>query len=154
MKKEGTREAAPRRPGPPPNGWGTGREPAEGITGSEASLQAYREQEQIVDRDRAQGIAAAEISNLSARLLDIVIDCAPILPGKRCGRAVKVRGLRALCRKSRTRPQWAQIRKGLGLLERVNAPIMGIVLTRLMFARPKNYGDYDYGSYEPDVSKT
>ena len=47
----------------------------------------------------------------------------------------------------------AQIRKGLGLLERVNAPIMGIVLTQFDVRKAEKYGDYDYGSYEPEAAK-
>ena len=43
-----------------------------------------------------------------------------------------------------------QIRNGLGLLERVNAPIMGIVLTQFDVRKAEKYGDYGYGSnYEP-----
>jgi hypothetical protein len=48
----------------------------------------------------------------------------------------------------------AQIRKGLGLLERVNAPIMGIVLTQFDVRKAEKYGDYDYGSYEPDAGRS
>ncbi|MFI4869922.1 MAG: GumC family protein, partial [Steroidobacterales bacterium] len=48
-----------------------------------------------------------------------------------------------------------QIRHGLGLLERVNAPIMGIVLTQFDVRKADKYGDYGYGgSYEPYASKS
>src|ERR1700732_1324970 len=40
------------------------------LQASEASLQAYREQEQIVDVTGLKGLPAAEISNLSSRLLE------------------------------------------------------------------------------------
>jgi len=47
----------------------------------------------------------------------------------------------------------AQIRNGLGLLERVNAPIMGIVLTQFDVRKAEKYGDDGYGtSYEPYAS--
>src|SRR5205823_14945725 len=38
---------------------------------SEASLQAYREQEQIIDASGLKALPAAEISNLSSRLLEV-----------------------------------------------------------------------------------
>jgi polysaccharide biosynthesis transport protein len=41
----------------------------------------------------------------------------------------------------------AQIRNGLGLLERVNAPILGIVLTQFDAHKAEKYGEYAYGSY-------
>jgi len=41
------------------------------LQASEASLQAYREQEQIVDVTGLKALPAAEISNLSARLLEV-----------------------------------------------------------------------------------
>jgi len=71
MQKREHREARAEATRTAANGWRTGREPAEGITASEASLQAYREQEQIVDVTGLKALPAAEISNLSARLLDI-----------------------------------------------------------------------------------
>src|SRR5204862_51436 len=48
-----------------------------------------------------------------------------------------------------------QIKTGLGLLERVNAPILGVVLTQFDVRKAERYGDYDYGSYyEPDAAKS
>src|SRR5256884_4807609 len=41
------------------------------LQASEASLQAYREQEQIIDASGLKALPAAEISNLSARLLEV-----------------------------------------------------------------------------------
>jgi len=41
------------------------------LQASEAALQAYREQEQIVDVTGLKTLPAAEISNLSARLLEV-----------------------------------------------------------------------------------
>src|SRR5437763_544543 len=41
------------------------------LQASEASLQAYREQEQIIDVTGLKALPAAEISNLSARLLEV-----------------------------------------------------------------------------------
>src|SRR5437763_13026191 len=41
------------------------------LQASEASLQAYREQEQIVDASGLKALPAAEISNLSSRLLEV-----------------------------------------------------------------------------------
>jgi Mrp family chromosome partitioning ATPase len=49
----------------------------------------------------------------------------------------------------------AQISNGLGLLERVNAPIMGIVLTQIDARKADKYSDYGYGgSYEAYASKS
>src|SRR5205814_8006316 len=41
------------------------------LQASEASLQAYREQEHIVDATGLKALPASEISNLSARLLEV-----------------------------------------------------------------------------------
>src|SRR5205085_11705559 len=41
------------------------------LQASEANLQAYREQEQIIDASGLKALPAAEISNLSARLLEV-----------------------------------------------------------------------------------
>ncbi|HEY6458480.1 MAG TPA: polysaccharide biosynthesis tyrosine autokinase [Steroidobacteraceae bacterium] len=48
-----------------------------------------------------------------------------------------------------------QINYGLGLLERVNAPILGIVLTQFDVRKADKYGDYGYSaSYEAYASKS
>src|SRR6266480_2548124 len=80
----------------------------------------------------------------------IVIDCAPILPVSDAAVLSKYADCVLYVVKSdaTTVPQ---IRKGLGLLERVNAPILGIVLTQFDVRKAEKYGDYDYGSYEPDA---
>jgi hypothetical protein len=57
----------------------------------------------------------------------------------------------------RTRPATIsvpQISNSLGLLERVNAPILGIGLAQLDARKAQKYGDYGYGGhYEPYASK-
>ena len=48
-----------------------------------------------------------------------------------------------------------QIKNALGLLERVDAPITGIVLTQLDTRKAEKYSDYGYaGYYAPYESKS
>jgi Mrp family chromosome partitioning ATPase len=84
----------------------------------------------------------------------IVIDCAPILPVSDAAVLSKYADCVLYVVKSDATTV-AQIRKGLGLLERVHAPILGIVLTQFDVRKAEKYGDYDYGSYyEPDAAKS
>src|SRR5882757_1846048 len=93
---------------------------------------------------------ASALKVLSHTYSRIVIDCAPILPVSDAAVLSKYAHCVLYVVKSDTTTV-AQIRKGLGLLERVNAPIMGIVLTQFDVRKAEKYGDYDYGSYEPDA---
>src|SRR5213082_2625143 len=80
----------------------------------------------------------------------IVIDCAPILPVSDAAVLSKYADCVLYVVKSdaTTVPQ---IKSGLALLERVNAPILGVVLTQFDVRKAEKHGDYDYGSYEPDA---
>jgi succinoglycan biosynthesis transport protein ExoP len=84
----------------------------------------------------------------------IVIDCPPILPVSDAAVLSKHADCVLYVVKSdaTTVPQ---ISNGLGLLERVNAPIIGIVLTQFDVRKADKYSDYGYGgSYEPYASKS
>jgi succinoglycan biosynthesis transport protein ExoP len=84
----------------------------------------------------------------------IVIDCAPIMPVSDAAVLSKYADCVVYVVKSdATKVQ--QIKNGLGLLERVNAPIMGIVLTQLDARNAEKYSDIGYGGYyEPYASKS
>src|SRR5256885_3674021 len=84
----------------------------------------------------------------------IIIDCAPILPVSDAAVLSKYADCVLYVVKSDA-TKVPQIKNGLGLLERVNAPILGIVLTQFDVRKAEKYGDYAYGSYyEPDASKS
>jgi len=84
----------------------------------------------------------------------IVIDCAPILPVSDAAVLSKYADCVLYVVKSDA-TKVPQIRNGLSLLERVNAPIIGIVLTQLDARKAEKYSDYGYGgSYEPYASKS
>jgi succinoglycan biosynthesis transport protein ExoP len=84
----------------------------------------------------------------------IIIDCAPILPVSDAAVLSKYADCVLYVVKSDV-TKVPQIRNGLGLLERVNAPIMGIVLTHLDARKAEKYSDYGYGGYyEPYASKS
>jgi succinoglycan biosynthesis transport protein ExoP len=84
----------------------------------------------------------------------IVIDCAPILPVSDAAVLSKYADCVVYVVKSDA-TKGPQIKNGLGLLERVNAPIMGIVLTQLDARKAEKYSDYGYGGYyEPYASKS
>jgi succinoglycan biosynthesis transport protein ExoP len=110
----------------------------------------------FVPPDPLQILSSSRMANalrvLAHSYSRIVIDCAPILPVSDAAVLSKYADCVLYVVKSDATTV-AQIRKGLGLLERVNAPIMGIVLTQFDVRKAEKYGDYDYGSYEPDASK-
>lgn len=84
----------------------------------------------------------------------IIIDCPPILPVSDAALLSKYADCVLFVVKSdaTTVPQ---ITNGLSLLERVNAPIMGIVLTQLDVRKADKYSHYGYGgSYEHYASKS
>ena len=84
----------------------------------------------------------------------IVIDCPPILPVSDAALLSKYADCVLYVVKSDATAV-PQITQGLGLLERVNAPIMGIVLTQFDVRKADKYGDYEYGSsYEPHASRS
>ncbi|TLZ12604.1 MAG: CpsD/CapB family tyrosine-protein kinase, partial [Gammaproteobacteria bacterium] len=84
----------------------------------------------------------------------IIIDCAPILPVSDAAVLSKYADCVLYVVKSDA-TKVPQIKNGLGLLERVNAPILGIVLTQFDVRKAEKYGNYDYGSYyEPDAAKS
>lgn len=95
---------------------------------------------------------ASALKVLAHHYSRIVIDCAPILPVSDAAVLSKYADCVLYVVKSDTTTV-AQIRNGLGLLERVNAPIMGIVLTQFDVRKAEKYGDDGYGSsYEPYAS--
>jgi len=96
---------------------------------------------------------ATALKVLAHRYSRIVIDCTPILPVSDAAVLSKYADCVLYVVKADA-TTITQISNGLGLLERVNAPIMGIVLTQLDARKAEKYGDYGYGgSYEPYVSK-
>jgi succinoglycan biosynthesis transport protein ExoP len=95
---------------------------------------------------------ASALKVLAHHYSRIVIDCAPILPVSDAAVLSKYADCVLYVVKSDTTTV-PQIRTGLGLLERVNAPIMGIVLTQFDVRKAEKYGDDGYGgNYEPYAS--
>src|SRR5947207_3223426 len=91
---------------------------------------------------------ASALKVLAHSFSRIVIDCPPILPVSDAAVLSKYAHCVLYVVKSDT-TKVPQIRNDLALLERVGAPIMGIVLTQFDVRKAEKYGDYDYGSYEP-----
>jgi polysaccharide biosynthesis transport protein len=84
----------------------------------------------------------------------IVLDCPPILPVSDAAVLSRYADCVLYVVKSDATAV-PQINNGLGLLERVKAPIMGIVLTQFDVRKAEKYGDYGYSSsYEPHPSKS
>jgi succinoglycan biosynthesis transport protein ExoP len=97
---------------------------------------------------------ATALRVLAEKYSRIVIDCAPILPVSDAAVLSKYADCVLYVVKSDA-TKVPQINNGLGLLERVNAPIMGIVLTQLDARKAEQYSDYGYGGYyEPYTSKS
>jgi capsular exopolysaccharide synthesis family protein len=91
---------------------------------------------------------------LAHRYSRIVIDCPPILPVSDAALLSKHADCVLYVVKSDATAV-PQISHGLGLLERVNAPILGIVLTQFDVRKADKYAYYGYdGSYEPHASKS
>ncbi|RPI41378.1 MAG: polysaccharide biosynthesis tyrosine autokinase, partial [Betaproteobacteria bacterium] len=84
----------------------------------------------------------------------VIIDCPPILPVSDAALLSKYADSVLFVVKADATPA-PQIRNGLALLERVDAPITGIVLTQLDTRKAEKYGDYGYaGYYAPYASKS
>jgi len=84
----------------------------------------------------------------------IIIDCLPLLPVSDAAVLSKYADCVLFVVKADA-TSVPQIRNGLGLLERVEAPITGIVLTQLDTRKAAKYGDYGYaGYYAPYASKS
>ena len=84
----------------------------------------------------------------------VIIDCPPILPVSDAALLSKYADAVLFLIKSDA-TSVPQIRNGLGLLERIDAPITGIVLTQLDTRKAEKYGDYGYaGYYAPYASKS
>jgi succinoglycan biosynthesis transport protein ExoP len=97
---------------------------------------------------------ASALKVLTHRYARIVIDCPPILPVSDAALLSKHADCVLYVVKSDATAV-PQINNGLGLLERVNAPIMGIVLTQFDVRKADKYSDYGYGGdYETYASKS
>src|SRR6266480_3554690 len=112
----------------------------------------------FIPPDPLQILSSSRMSSalkvLSHTYSRIIIDCAPILPVSDAAVLSKYADCVLYVVKSDA-TKVPQIKTGLGLLERVNAPILGIVLTQFDVRQAEKYGDYDYGSYyEPDAAKS
>jgi succinoglycan biosynthesis transport protein ExoP len=84
----------------------------------------------------------------------IVLDCPPILPVSDAAVLSKYADRVVYVVKSDATAV-PQISNGLSLLERVNAPIMGIVLAQFDVRKAQKYGDYgNSGAYELYASKS
>src|SRR4029077_6706183 len=110
----------------------------------------------LIPRDPVQILSSSRMANalrvLAHNYSRIVIDCAPILPVSDAAVLSKYADCVLYVVKSdaTTVPQ---INQGLDLLERVSAPIMGIVLTQVDARKSEKYSDYGYGGYyEPYTS--
>ena len=91
------------------------------------------------------------LSNVYTR---IIIDCPPILPVSDAAVLSKYADSVVFVVKADATTV-AQIKNALGLLERVNAPIIGIVLNQFDTRKAEKYSEYGYsGSYEPYASKS
>src|SRR3989440_2571206 len=112
----------------------------------------------FIPPDPLQLLSSARMANalkvLGHSYARIIIDCAPILPVSDAAVLSKYADCVLYVVKSDA-TKVPQIKSGLGLLERVNAPILGIVLTQFDVRKAEKYGDYDYGGYyEPDAAKS
>jgi succinoglycan biosynthesis transport protein ExoP len=97
---------------------------------------------------------ASALKVLAHRYSRIVIDCPPILPVSDAAVLSKYADCVLYVVKSDA-TKVPQIRNGLALLERVNAPIIGVVLTQVDARKAEKYSDYGYGGYyEPYASKS
>jgi len=97
---------------------------------------------------------ASALKVLASRYARIIIDCPPILPVSDAAVLSKYADSVLYLVKSDA-TSVPQIRNGLALLERVAAPITGIVLAQLDTRKAEKYGDYGYGGYyEPYASKS
>ena len=76
----------------------------------------------------------------------IVIDCPPILPVSDAAVLSKYADSVLFVVKADATSA-PQIKNALGLLERIDAPITGIVLTQLDTRKAEKYGDYGYAGY-------
>ncbi len=76
----------------------------------------------------------------------IIVDCPPILPVSDAVLLSKYADSVLFVVKSDATAA-PQVRSGLGLLERVNAPNTGIVLAQLDARKAEKYSDYGYGGY-------
>jgi len=76
----------------------------------------------------------------------IVIDCPPILPVSDAAVVSQYAHCVLFVVKADATPV-PQIRNALGLLERIDAPILGVVLTQLDTRKAEKYSDYGYAGY-------
>jgi Mrp family chromosome partitioning ATPase len=76
----------------------------------------------------------------------IIIDCPPILPVSDPAMYSSHADAAIYVVKSDA-TSVHQIKAGLSLLERVNAPIIGIILNQLDSRKASKYGEYGYGGY-------
>src|SRR5947207_3403762 len=112
----------------------------------------------FIPPDPLQLLSSARMSSALKVLANtysrIIIDCAPILPVSDAAVLSKYADCVLYVVKSDA-TKVPQIKNGLGLLERVNAPILGIVLTQFDVRKAEKYAGYAYGNYyEPDASKS
>ena len=84
----------------------------------------------------------------------IIVDCPPILPVSDAAVLSKYAHSILFVVKADATPV-PQIKNALGLLERIDAPITGIILTQLDTRKAEKYSDYGYaGYYAPYASKS
>jgi len=83
---------------------------------------------------------------LAHRYSRIIIDCPPILPVSDAAMLSRYADCVLYVVKS-DETKIPQISSGLGLLDRVNARILGIVVTQFDTVKASKYGDYGYGGY-------
>lgn len=112
----------------------------------------------FIPPDPLQILSSSRMANalkvLAHSYARIIIDCPPILPVSDAAVLSKYADCVLYVVKSDATAV-PQIRNGLGMLERVNAPVMGIVLTQFDVRKAEKYSDYGYGgSYAPYTSKS
>src|SRR5690606_20467300 len=76
----------------------------------------------------------------------IIFDSAPVLSVSDAALLASHAGAVVFVVKAGSTPV-AQVKSGLTLLERANAPIAGVVLNQLDFEMAQHYGDYGYEVY-------
>jgi polysaccharide biosynthesis transport protein len=99
----------------------------------------------------SSGRMAKALKVLSHAYSRVIIDSPPILPVSDAAVLSKYADAVLFVVKADATTV-AQIKSGLGLLERVNAPITGIVLNQFDYRKQSDYGYV--GSYEPYASKS
>jgi capsular exopolysaccharide synthesis family protein len=109
----------------------------------------------FIPPDPLQMLASSRMANALKVLANtygrIVIDCPPILPVSDAALLSKYASCLLYVVKSDA-TALPQIRNGLALLDRVNAPVMGLVISQLDTRKAEKNSDYGYAGYYESYS--